>query len=249
MELKNKIAIITGSARGIGKAIALEFAKEGAKIVAADIDIDNCELVCDEIIQKGGDAIAIECDVSKKKEVTNLVNKTIKKYQKIDILVNAANEEVVKPFIEMEEDDWDSILSTNLKGVFLPTLFVSKKMIQEKRGKIINISSIAGKVGLTYASSFCASKAGIINLTKELALEFSEHKINVNCIISGVFPTKIITDILEDKNSVRRLIENTPLGRIGTPDDIAKAAVFLASEKSSYITGHGLVVDGGWTCK
>ena len=149
----------------------------------------------------------------------------------------------------MEEEEWDQVLDVNLKGVFLTTLFASKKMVDQKKGRIINISSIAGKVGLTYASSFCASKAGVINLTRELALELSEHKILVNCIVSGVFPTGIIQDILENKKVKKGLIENTPLKRIGKPRDIAKAAVFLASDKSSYITGHSLVVDGGWTCQ
>lgn len=248
MELKNKIAIVTGAARGIGRAIALEFAKEGAKVVVSDVDIDNCDLICDEILDLGGDAIPIECDVSKKKDVASLVDKTIKKYQKIDILVNAASEEIVKPFTAMIEHDWNSILHTNLTGVFLTTLLVSKKMIEQKKGKIINISSIAGKVGFSYTSSFSASKAGVINLTKGLSLELSAHKINVNCIVSGVLPTHIMEDILEDKKSTKDLIKNIPLGRIGKPEDIARAAVFLASAKSSYITGHSLVVDGGWTC-
>jgi NAD(P)-dependent dehydrogenase (short-subunit alcohol dehydrogenase family) len=147
------------------------------------------------------------------------------------------------------EEEWDLVIDTNLKGVFLPTLFVSKKMIEQKRGKIINISSIAGKVGFTYTSSFCASKAGIINLTRELALELSEYKINVNCIVSGVLPTGIIKDILEDRKAKKGLIENTPLRKVGRPKDIARAAVFLASDRSNYIVGHNLVVDGGWTCQ
>ena len=248
MELRNKVAIITGSARGIGKSIALELAKQGAKVVVSDVDIDNCELTCDDIEDNGGDAIAIECDVTNKKEVQSLVKKTIKKYQKIDILVNAASDEIVKPFFEMTEKEWDKIIDINLKGVFLVTQEASKKMAEQKSGKIINISSIAGEVGFTYTSSFCAAKAGVINLTRELALELSEHKINVNSIVSGVLPTKIRKDILEDERSTKDLLKNTPLKKVGKPEDIAKAALFLASERSSYITGHNLVVDGGWTC-
>jgi NAD(P)-dependent dehydrogenase (short-subunit alcohol dehydrogenase family) len=249
MELRNKVAIITGGARGVGKEIALEFAKEGAKVVVSDIDIDNCELTCDAILDSGGDAIAIECDVTKKKEVINLVNTSIKKYQKIDLLVNVASNEIIKPFIQMEEKEWDSVIETNLKGVFLTTLYVSKKMVEQKSGKIINISSIAGKVGFPYASSFCASKAGVINLTRGLALELAEYKINVNCVVSGVLPTKMLEDILEDDETTKHLLKNTPINRLGKPEDIAKATVFLASNKSSYITGHILVVDGGWTCQ
>lgn len=248
MELRNEVAIITGAARGIGKAIAKEFSKEGAKVVISDIDIDNCELVGDEIKEEGGEVLTLECDVTNKKEVENLIKKTLKKFQKIDILVNCASEEVVKPFFEVTEQEWDSIIGINLKGVFLPTLLASKKMAEQKEGKIISISSIAGQVGLTYASAFCASKAGVINLTKELALELSDHNINVNCITSGVLPTKITKDILEDRKTMKSLLDNIPINRMGKPDDIAKAAVFLASNKSSYITGHNLVVDGGWLC-
>jgi NAD(P)-dependent dehydrogenase (short-subunit alcohol dehydrogenase family) len=248
MELRNKVAVITGAARGIGKAIAFEFAKEGAKVVLSDVDIDTCELVCDDLKELGYDPLSIECDVSKKKEVISLVKKTINKFQKIDILVNCASEDLVKPFFDMEEKDWDKIIDTNLKGVFLTSLYIGKKMAEQKKGKIIFVSSIAGKVGLAYTSSFSASKAGVINLTKELALELAEHKINVNTIISGVLPSDIMENILKDKITKKEFLENIPLKRIGKPEDIAKAAVFLSSEKSNYITGHNLVVDGGWLC-
>jgi len=248
MELRNKVAVITGAARGIGKAIAFEFAKEGAKVVLCDVDIDTCEIVCDQLKDLGYDALSIECDVSKKKEVISLVKKTMNKFQKIDILVNCASEDLVKPFFDMQEEEWDKIINTNLKGVFLTTLYVGKKMAEQKKGKIIFISSIAGKVGLAYTSSFSASNAGVINLTKELALELSEHKINVNTIISGVLPSDIMENILKDKITKKEFIQNIPLKRIGKAEDIAKAAVFLSSEKSNYITGHNLVVDGGWLC-
>ncbi len=248
MDLRNKVAIITGAARNIGRAIAIEFAKEGAKVVLSDVDIDNCELVCDEIIDAGFDAVAIECDVTRKKDVESLLKKTVKKFQRVDILVNNASDEVVKPFFDVTEAEWDSVMDINLKGVFLTTQIIGRKMAEQKEGKIISISSIAGEVGFTYTSSFCASKAGVINLTRELALELSEHNINVNTITSGVLPTKITKDILEDRQTKQSLLENLPIKRIGRPDDIARAAVFLASEKSRYITGHNLVVDGGWLC-
>jgi 3-oxoacyl-[acyl-carrier protein] reductase len=249
MELKNKVALITGAARGIGKAIALEFAKEGAKVVLADIDIDNCEFVSDEIKKLGFDSLPLECDVTNSSDVQKMIKIIIKKLQKIDILVNCASEEIIKPFLIMTEKEWDNSINVNIKGTFLPTLFVARKMVEQKKGKIISITSIAGEVGLTYASSFCATKAAIINLTKELALELSEHKINVNSIVSGVLPTEMAEDILSDKQTKKEMIENTPLGRIGKPKDIARTAVFLASEKSNYITGHNLVVDGGWLSK
>ena len=248
MELRHKVAIITGAARGIGRAIAQEFAKEGAKITITDIDIDNCELLGDELRDEGYDVIVEECDVTSKKEIEKVIKKTLKKHQKIDILVNCASEEIVKPFFDVTEKEWNSIINTNLNGMFHATQLVAKKMAEQNRGRIISISSIAGEVGLTYASSFCASKAAIINLTRELALELSDYNINVNTISSGVLPTKITKDILEDRKTKKSLIENIPLKRLGKPYDIARAAVFLASDKSTYITGHNLVVDGGWLC-
>ncbi|MGM5481808.1 MAG: SDR family NAD(P)-dependent oxidoreductase [Nanobdellota archaeon] len=248
MDLRNKVAIITGAARGIGQAIAFEFAKEGAKLVISDVDIDNCELLGDELEDNGYDVLVLECDVSRKKDVDSLIKKTMKHYERIDVLVNCASDEVVKPFFEVTEHEWDHVIDTNLKGVFLLTQSVAKIMAVQKKGKIVSISSIAGEVGLTYTAPFCASKAGINNLTKELALELSEYNINVNVISSGILPTKITKDILEDRKTKKTLLENIPIKKIGKPYDVARAAVFLASEKSNYITGHNLVVDGGWLC-
>ncbi len=246
MELRNEIAIITGSARGIGKSVAIEMAKEGAKVILCDIDIDMCENVADELKEMGYDALPLECDVTNKKEIEKMLKKVIKKYQKIDILVNSASEDVMKPFLDTTEKEWDLIISTNLKGMFLPTLLTSKIMVEQKKGKIISISSIAGDVGFMYASAFGASKAGVINLTRELAIELAEHNINVNSVISGILPSKINQDIKSDKKSKKALLDHIPLKKFGTTKDIARAVIFLASNKSNYITGHNLAVDGGW---
>src|SRR6056297_2922280 len=165
MELRNRIAIITGSARGIGEAIAIEMANEGAKVILCDTDIDNCEIVADKIKEKGYDALAIECDVTSKKDIEKMLKIVLKKYQTIDILINAASKDIVKQFLKTTQEDWDSTINTNLKGMFLPTRMVGEIMVEQNRGKIISISSIAGDVGFMYASAFGASKAGIINLT------------------------------------------------------------------------------------
>lgn len=246
MKLKNKVAIVTGSRRGIGKATALELAKEGAKIVVSDIDLKECQSVCDEIRKIGSDAIAVKCDVSKKRDVDAMVKKTIQKFKRIDILVNNAGVVLMKPFVEMTEKDWDFVLDINLKGVFLCTNAVVKQMIKQKSGKIISIASIAGEVGFMNISAYCASKAGIINLTRELALELAPFNINVNAVAPGVIATKMTEDLLKDKKTREILLANTPLGRVGQPEEIGKVVVFLASDDSNFITGHTLVVDGGW---
>ena len=246
MKLKNKIAIVTGSGRGIGKSTALELAKEGAKVVVSDIDIKECQNVCDEIKKIGSDAIAVKCDISKKSDVDAMIKKTMQKFQKIDILINNAGVVLTKPFVEMTEKDWDFVLDINLKGVFLCTNAVVKQMIKQKSGKIISVASIAGEVGFMNTSAYCASKAGIINLTRGLALELSPHNINVNAIAPGVIATKMTEDMLKDKKTKEVLLASTPLGRVGQPEEIGKAAVFLASDDSNFITGHTLVVDGGW---
>lgn len=246
MKLKNKVAIVTGSGRGIGKSIALEFAKEGAKVVISDINLKDCLKVCEEIKKIGSDAIAVKCDVSKKTETVNLAKKTIQKFQKIDILVNNAGVVVMKPFIDMTEKDWDFVLDINLKGIFLCAQAVLKQMLKQKSGKIISVASIAGEVGFMNTSAYCASKAGIINLTRELALELSPQNINVNAIAPGVIATKMTENMLKDKKTKEILLASTPLGRVGQPEEIGKAAVFLASDDSNFITGHTLVVDGGW---
>jgi len=246
MKVKNKIAIVTGSGRGIGKSTVLELAKEGAKVVVSDIDIKECQNVCDEIKKIGSDAIAVKCDISKKSDVDAMIKKTMQKFQKIDILINNAGVVLTKPFVEMTEKDWDFVLDINLKGVFLCTNAVVKQMIKQKSGKIISVASIAGEVGFMNTSAYCASKAGIINLTRGLALELSPHNINVNAIAPGVIATKMTEDMLKDKKTKEVLLASTPLGRVGQPEEIGKAAVFLASDDSNFITGHTLVVDGGW---
>jgi NAD(P)-dependent dehydrogenase (short-subunit alcohol dehydrogenase family) len=246
MHLKNKVAVITGARRGIGKAIALELAKHGANVVVSDIDLKGCEEVAEEIKDLGTDALAIKCDVTKQDQIDKMLKKTTDEYDKIDILVNNAGVVRQKPFVEFTEEDWDIILDTNLKGMFLVTKSVTKQMLKNESGKIVSIASIAGEVGFANTSAYCASKAGIINLTRELAMELSGKGININAIAPGVIETDMTEDMLEDKDTKKDLLANIPMGRVGKPEEIAKAAVFLASDDSDYITGHTLVVDGGW---
>lgn len=249
MKLKNKTAIVTGAGRGIGRAIALELAQQGANVVVSDINLKDIQAVCAEIIETGGTAIAVKCDVSKKSDIDTMMKRTIQTYKKLDILINNAGVVIMKPFLQMTEKDWDFILDINLKGVFLCTSAATKKMMKQGSGKIVSIASIAGKVGFDNTSAYCASKAAIINLTRELALELSPHNINVNAIAPGVIETPMTAGMLQDKKSKAGLMAGIPIGRVGQPEDIAKAAAYLVSEDASFVTGHTLVVDGGWLAR
>jgi NAD(P)-dependent dehydrogenase (short-subunit alcohol dehydrogenase family) len=246
MKLKNKVAIITGARRGIGFGIAEEMAKEGAKIVISDIDQKDCEKACQKLKKYKIKTLPVKCDVSNKDEVDNLIQETIKTFKRIDILVNNAGIVKFAPLLQKTEEDWDATIDINLKSVFLCTKAAAKYMIKQKSGKIISTASIAGFVGFDTISDYCASKGGIVTMTKEMALELAKYNINVNAIAPGIIKTKMTAGMLGDKKQKAGLLAQTPLGRVGLPKDIGKAAVYLASEDSNFVTGHTLVVDGGW---
>ncbi|MBU4493099.1 MAG: 3-oxoacyl-ACP reductase FabG [Nanoarchaeota archaeon] len=246
MDLKNKVAIVTGSRRGIGKAIVLALAKAGAHVVVSDINLDDCNKVVEEIKAIGKEGLAVKADISNPEEVKEMVKSTVKRFGKIDILVNNAGIYMQKSLTDATEQDFDRILDINLKGVFLCSKAVVPEMIKQGKGKIINITSIAGQVGFANSSAYCASKGAIINITRELALELAQYKINVNAIGPGVIETPMTKNLLEDKATKETLLANIPLNRIGKPEDIANTALFLASNKADYITGITLFVDGGW---
>ena len=246
MKLKNKVAIITGSRRGIGFGIAEEMAKEGANIVISDIEQKDCEKACQKLKRYKTKTLAVKCDVSKKEEVDNLIQQTIKKFKRIDILVNYAGIVKFAPLLKKTEEDWDATIDINLKGVFLCTKAAAPYMVKQKSGKIISIASIAGFIGFDTISDYCASKGGIVTMTKEFALELAKYNINVNAIGPGVIKTKMTAPLLGDKKAKAGLLAQTPLGRFGMPKDIGKAAVYLASDDANFVTGHTLVVDGGW---
>ncbi|MBU4299872.1 MAG: 3-oxoacyl-ACP reductase family protein [Nanoarchaeota archaeon] len=246
MKLKNKVAIITGAGRGIGRAIALAFAKEGAKIVVNSLHADHAESVTKEIKKAGGVAIAAAGDVSSSKDVKSLFSAAMKKFKKIDILVNNAGVVHFEPLVKITEKEWNETVSVDLKGTFFCSQAAAKVM--KKGGKIINISSIAGVVGFAQLAPYCASKGGVIELTRELALELAPD-LAVNGIGPGVIETDMTKDLLADKKTRDGLLASIPMGRAGKPEEIAKAAVFLASDDSSYMTGQTIFVDGGWTVK
>jgi 3-oxoacyl-[acyl-carrier protein] reductase len=244
MKLKGKVALITGAGRGIGKAIALEFAKEGSNVIINYNKSKNeAEEVKNEIEKLGSKAIAIKADVSKKDDVEKMVETILKEFKRIDILVNNAGIISVAPFQKLDEEEWDKIMDTNLKGVFLCSKAVSEAMIKQRSGKIINISSIYGSIfGGQYVAHYCASKAGTANLTKSLAQALAPN-IQVNSISPGNIDTEMTRRAGDD--FIKGVIEKTPLKRLGKPEEIAKTAVFLASSDSDFITGQNIIVDGG----
>ncbi len=245
---KDKVAVVTGSTRGIGKAIAHAFARAGANVVICGRDLKTAQNVANEI-KKSGKArcVAFKCDVSKSGDVKGMIEAVVAEFGKIDILVNNAGVADIGSITELTEESWDRTINVDLKGVFLCSQAVSKHMIKRKYGKIVNIASIAGLVGFLGAPNYCAAKGGVVNLTKEMALELARFGINVNAIAPGIIETDMTKGILSDEKSRQAMLANIPLKRIGKPEDIANAAIFLASDDASYITGTTLIVDGGWT--
>jgi NAD(P)-dependent dehydrogenase (short-subunit alcohol dehydrogenase family) len=250
MKLKDKVAIVTGAASsiGMGRAIALAFAKEGANVVVCDVKYDGVKERAREIEQLGRKSLAVRTDVSKASDVSQLIETTVKTLGKIDIVVNNAGirEEPAKPLQDITEEEWDAIQSVNLKGVFLCMKYAVPHMIKQKKGKIINIASIFGQVSFPNYASYCAAKGGVINLTRVAALELAPHKINVNAIGPGVIETELVKTTLEDPEVMKLLMALIPFGRIGKPEDIAAVAVFLASDESEYINGQTIFADGGF---
>jgi NAD(P)-dependent dehydrogenase (short-subunit alcohol dehydrogenase family) len=247
-KLKGKIAIVTGAGQGIGKAISLELAKEGAKVVVSDINPKGIDDTVKEIKKSGAQAIGIRTDVAITEEVEKMVKETVEKFKTVDILVNNAGIFPFAPLLEMTDEQWNRVLDVNLKGCFNCTRAVAPIMVKKKRGKIVNIASIAAIVGFPNLVHYCASKGGVLGLTRAVALELAPH-INVNAIAPGYIrtPGTEATTKYIDEETAKRFIENSPLKRMGEPEDIAKAVVFLVSDDSDYITGETLVIDGGWT--
>jgi len=248
MRLKEKVALITGSTRGIGKAFAIGFAKEGANIVINGRSLEKAKAVAKEMEGLGVKAMAIGADVSLSQDVTRMVDEAMNAFERIDILVNNAG---VNPFIleaeKIKEEGWDQVLDVNLKGVFLCCQAVGKKMIQQGGGKIINISSAAGILGEQGLLPYCVSKAGVMLLTRILAYEWSRYNILVNAIAPGVVAGGMNTPILNKEFLVSGLIQQVPLKRLGNLEEIVKIGLFLASEDSNYINGTTIVADGGMT--
>ena len=242
MDLSNRIAIVTGSGRGIGQAIALKLAEVGAIVVVNDID-EAIKAVAQEIKAMGRQSLPILADVSSSSDVARLVEETIAAYGRIDILVNNAGIARDQLLLRMSEEDWDKVLNVDLKSVFLCTKAVLRHMVKQRWGRIISISSIVGIVGNKGQANYASAKAGIIGFTRTIAKEVASHSITANAIAPGFIDTDMTQRLKEEwKQEIRRQI---PLGYFGSPRDVAEAVAFLASEEARYITGQVLGVDGG----
>ena len=242
MRLKDKVALITGAGRGIGREAALLFAREGAKVAVCDV-IDEGQQVADEIIRQGGEALFVKADVTDREQVRRMVATVRERFGRIDILINNAGVLRDAQLHKLSEEDWDLVIDVNLKGAFNVTQAVAPIMIEQGRGKIINVASVVALYGNFGQTNYVAAKAGVIGLTKVWARELGRKGINVNAVAPGVIQTEMIAKVPE--KILEMLRERTPLGRLGTPRDVANAYLFLASDEADYINGAVLSVDGG----
>lgn len=246
--LENKISIITGATSDIGKEIAFALSEFGSELILTDIEIkkDQLKKMKDSIIKNGGKAETYTFDISSLDEAENFVKK-ISYYKKVDILINNAGINITNLAMNVSEDEWDKIMDINLKGLFFLTRDVCKIMIKNNYGKIISISSQTGIVGYPKRSVYAASKMGVIGLSKNLAIELAKYNINVNCIAPTFTDTSMAKPLMEDINFLEEIKIKMPMGRVNKPIDLVGAVIFLASKASDMVTGHTLLVDGGWT--
>ena len=240
---KGKVAIVTGASRGIGRSISLLLAANGAKIVAVDVNEEGTAALVEEIKALGGEAVAVHGNVTVAADAEKMVDKGVEAFGRVDILVNNAGITRDGLLLRMKEEEWDAVLTVNLKGAFLCTRAVAKVMTKQRYGRIINIASIVGQMGNSGQANYCASKAGIIGLTKSNARELARRNVTVNAVAPGFIATDM-TDALPEKVK-QELMAQIPLERLGSSDDIAHAVLFLAAETSAYITGQVLAVNGG----
>ena len=246
--IAGKVAIVTGAGSGIGRETAILFAREEARVVVSDCVAEAGEEAVRRIRESGGEAIFIKADVSRASDAERLVSETIAKYGQLDILVNSAGIlGEVAPVGDATEENWDRVISVNLKSVFLCLKYAVREMVKSGGGVIISSASTMGLVGLPGNTAYSVSKGGIIQFTKAMALEYAANNIRVNCICAGWIDTPMNENL--EERIIKWTVRETPMGRLGRPEEIAQAALYLASDESSFVTGTALVVDGGWLAK
>ena len=243
MSEAKKTAVVTGSARGIGKAIAIKLAEDGHNVVVSDILYDEAQLVSEKLEALGVKSLAVKTDISKFDEAEKLIKATVEEFGSVDFLVNNAGITRDNLSIRMSEEEWDMVININLKGTFLCSQCAAWEMMKKRYGRIVNIASVSGILGTAGQANYASSKAGVIALTKSFARELGSRNITVNAVAPGYIETDLTNSLPEDiKAGLKELI---PLGRIGTPEEIAKAVAYLASDDAAYMTGHVLTLDGG----
>jgi len=243
MSLNGQVAIVTGASRGIGRAIAMKLSAAGAAVVVTATTVEGAARTAEEIIAAGGKALALKVDVSVAADVEALFKETVTAFGRLDILVNNAGITKDGLLLRMKEADWDAVLDVNLKGTFNCTREAAKIMAKARYGRIVNVSSVVGEMGNPGQANYCASKAGMIGLTKSVAKELARRNVTVNAVTPGFIETDMTLELSEKAKET--LQEQIPMGRLGSADDIAGAVLFLVSEGAAYITGHVLSVNGG----
>jgi 3-oxoacyl-[acyl-carrier protein] reductase len=246
LPFQDKVVLVTGAGRGIGKAIALAFAREGARVAVNDINPDACEALTRDIGASGGEALACHADVSNKLAVQSVLIDLEDRWGRVDVLINNAGVEPHKPILQMDEWDWNRTLDVNLKGAFICSQSAGRMMVKQGGGVIVNIASIAGRAaGLRDRAAYVASKTGLIGFTKECAREFAAHNIRVNAVCPGVIITEMTAHLRQNEAQMAKWLEDIPLGRLGEPADVTGLVLFLCSDAARYITGQAINVDGG----
>jgi NAD(P)-dependent dehydrogenase (short-subunit alcohol dehydrogenase family) len=247
-DLADKVVIVTGGGRGLGRSIADGFAKQGATVILVGRNLEQLNIAASEIVEAGGKAVAFVADIADEDSVSTLSKSVHETYGRIDVLVNNAG---INPWYKSAEkttlQEWRQILDVNLTGVFLTCKHVGQFMLDAGQGSIINITSVAGRVGLAKTTAYCAAKGGVEMLTRQLALEWAPKGIRVNAVAPGYFATDLTEGLRTHPVLGRRVLDRTPMGRFGEPQEIVGASLFLASSAATYVTGHSMAVDGGWT--
>ena len=245
--LRGKTAIVTGASRGLGEAIAISLADAGANLVLASRDTARMEAVAARLAAKGTKVITVKTDVLNAQDVQHMTGKALAEFGQIDVLVNNAGINVVKPFLDLTEQEWDSVIDTNLKGYFFCSQSVGREMVKSKSGCVINNASVFGRTGFMNLSPYIASKGGVVQLTKALAVEWARFNVRVNCIAPSYIVTEMAAkDIEANPKILEQNLRKIPLRRAGQPKEVGDVCVFLASEAASFVTGETLAIDGGW---
>jgi 2-dehydro-3-deoxy-D-gluconate 5-dehydrogenase len=249
MRLDGKVALVTGAGSGLGQAIAVAAAEAGADCIVTELpqSLPNLEATCEAITKTGRRSLAVPLALPDRGSIDALVARAVEEFGRVDVLVNNAGVNIPRDALDITEEDWDRVLDVNLKGLFFLSQRVAREMIASGGGKIVNITSQNGVVGYYRRAAYCSSKAGVVNLTRVLALEWARHKINVNAVGPTFILTPLTQSTFDDPVLREDLLKRIPLGRVGQPEDVVGAVVFLASPAADLITGHTLLVDGGWT--